>query len=455
MAIGLKVLLICQTFKSRKLYANTLPPLGILGLASYLQNYNISVDILDYNIERRPKVDFKEYDIIGLSVNMSNINVSLEFIKYIKIQNPKAKVIIGGPSCISNPQYFTQYENVDAICMGEGEGALLDYIMQESFIDGKEIRGLYTKTRKGHFAYGGSREYINNLDKLPFPALNKVRLHKYNVPISKTFPISSIITSRGCPFHCIFCFHSMGHQWRARSPINVVDEIEWQVKELGAREICIQDDNFSLDFNRAEQIFDLILNRNIKVKLQFQNGLRADLLNLGLLNKMYQAGVWLMGIAPETGSPKIMEQIKKNIDLEKVRQVVLWCKEIGISTFAYFMIGFPFETAQDLKKTASFIQELNTDFMQLARVVLIPTTPLFEEVINEGREDAFGQERGLFFGIPEHKTPEIDRRKVTQLIKQVHKNFYLSPIKMLRLLRILPLHQLIRLFIYSIRTGNI
>ncbi len=453
--MGPKILLICQVSQKRKLFISTLPPLGILGIASYLEKNGIWADVIDYNVDNGSKVDLKDYDIIGLTVNMANISTSLEYARYIKTQNSKAKIIVGGPSCISNPKYFTQSKNIDAVCTGEGEEAFLDYIMHESFINGKEIPGLYTKTRKGHFVYGGDRKYLSNLDILPFPALNKISLDKYDVPISKRSPISNIMTSRGCPFHCIFCFHSLGYNWRVRSPVNVVDEIEWQVKGLGVREICIQDDNFSLDVNRANQIFDLILKRNIKVKLQFCNGLRVDFVDFELLNKMYQAGVWMIGVAPETGSLKVMKEIKKNMDLEKFKQVVRWCQNIGINTFSYFMIGFPFETKEDFKETAFFTKELNTDFMQLSRVMPLPTTPLYEMAVNDDFRNTFNQEQGIFFGIPKLKPPEISDREMARLIKQMHRSFYLNPIRMIRLLRILPLRQLIKLFIYSIRTANI
>ncbi|MFH0826795.1 MAG: radical SAM protein [Candidatus Omnitrophota bacterium] len=448
------VLLIFQAPRKRNLYVNTLPPLGILSIASFLQRNNILLDVFDFTIQNRLDKDLKNYDVVGLSLNMANISTSLETIRYIKKQNPDAKVIIGGPSCISNPLYFTNNENIDAICTGEGEEAFLDYIVQGAFIDGKEIAGLYTRKNK-HFVYGGERQHKNNLDEYPFPALDKVMIHKYNTPLRKRFPVSSIMTSRGCPFHCTFCFHSMGHEWRARSCINVVDEMEWQVKELGVKEICIQDDNFSLDIKRAKQIFDLIIKRDIMVKLQFPNGLRVDFIELDLLDKMFHAGVWLIGVAPETGSPELMKKIKKCMDLEKVAQVVQWCRKIGINTYANFMIGFPAETMQDLRKTASFIKKLNPDFIQITRVISIPGTPLYETVTKDDFRNMFGQEQGTFFGVPKLIKSEMLSRDAVRWIKKMHTDFYLNPLKIFRLMTILSPAQLIRLFIYSLRTGNI
>ena len=452
-----RVLFVNESPVNHRLYINSLPPLGILGIASYLEKNGVDVEITDRNVKGSLPIDPNSFDIIGFSLNMANISKSIETIGYFKRQNPKVKILVGGPSCIANPRYFTKNKNIDAICVGEGEESSLDYITQESFTNYRDIPGLHVRTKEGHFVYGGDRPYLNDLDALPFPALDKINIRRYNVPIRKALPISSIITSRGCPFRCIFCFHSMGYKWRARSPVNVVDEIEWQVRTLGIREICIQDDNFSLDINGAKQICELILERDIKVKLQFQNGIRVDYIDHDLLKKMHMAGVWLIGVAPETGSLEVMRRIRKGMDLGRVKQTVQWCKEMGINTYSYFMIGFPFETKRDLEKTAAFVKELDTDFMQLSRTAVLPNTPLYESVYRQDRsiESAFSQEQGCFFGIPNIKIAGISNKETVSIIKKIHRDFYLNPFRMIKLMNILSLRELIKLFFYSIITKNL
>ena len=103
--------------------------------------------------------------------------------------------------------------------------------------------------------------------------------------MSQARPISQIMTSRGCPYNCIYCFHSLGRKWRPRSARNIVDEIEWQVNKLGVREISISDDNFTLDKKRAEDVCEMIIRRGIKVKIQLMNGIRADRVDKSLLKK--------------------------------------------------------------------------------------------------------------------------------------------------------------------------
>ena len=360
-----KVLLIQESPRRPKFYINKLPPLGLLGVASFIERGGIPVKIIDRNIEPKVKIAPEEFDVFGFSINLGNISSSLDSIRYLKKLNPRAKIVVGGASCTSNPVFFTNNEYIDAICVGEGEQSFFDYLLRDEAKDKENIKGMYIKGKGNKFIYSGDREYIKNLDGLPFVALDKVDLSKYFMPLSRGVPISSINTSRGCPYKCSFCFHSMGHAWRFRSPENVTDEIEWQVKGLGVKELCIEDDNFLLDLERAERIIDLIIKREIKVNIQLHNGIRIENINRRILEKMKQAGVWLIAICPETGSPKIMEQINKKVDKEKTKEIIDCCRNIGIKTYVCFIFGFPFETRQDIMMSTSFINRLSPDILRM------------------------------------------------------------------------------------------
>jgi len=449
-----RVLLMVKASAGSDLYANTLPPSGLLGIVSNLRKNNIHVDVSDLCIDDS-KISYEDYDIIGFSINSSNIAGSLELIKRIKISNHGIKIVTGGPSCISDPIYFTNNNYIDAVCETEGELAFLEYLKNRSYENGSSVPGFHIRTSGGIFKYGGKRQFIEDIDSLPFPAFDRVDLKKYSVPISKSSPVSCIMTSRGCPFNCIFCFHSMGYKWRSRSAENVVDEIEWQVNELGVKEICIQDDNYTFNPERAKRISEIIIERHIEVKLQLQNGIRADYVDYDLLKTMYDSGLWLVGLAPETGSSAVMNKIKKNMDLSSVKNAAAWCREIGLKTFSYFMIGFPFETRSDIEKTVKFTKELDTDFMQLARVVPFPGTELYNSVLTDELKNKFSYEQNLFSGIPEFRPADISEKELRNLIKKIHRGFYLSPRRIIELIKILPFMRLIKLFFFSIRTGNI
>ena len=229
--LNTKVLLIFHSSGDQKASIEVLPPLGILSIAAYLENRNIKTDVIDFTIEPDMRIDVESYDIIGFSINISNYKSSLAEIERIRKSDKNVHIIVGGPLCISSPEIFLN-DNINAVFACEGEEALFEYITTEHK---EEVKGIYLKSLK-NYVFTGERKYINDLDSLPFPALNKVDLSKYNNYPKRKLPISSIMTSRGCPYKCIFCSHTSGKKWRSRSPENVVEEIKWQVasiKQLG------------------------------------------------------------------------------------------------------------------------------------------------------------------------------------------------------------------------------
>jgi len=316
------------------------------------------------------------------------------------------------------------------------------------------VRGLYYKDENNKTVFNGERDRIRNLDELPFPDLNMVNYKEYDVIIKKKKYISSIMTTRGCPFSCTFCFHSIGKQWASRSPENVVDEIEYQVKEFGIKEICIFDDNFTMNVERAKEICRLIIDRKIKIILQFTNGIRVDRVDKGLLQLLKDAGLWLVAVAPESGSAETLKKINKKFNLDKVEDVVRWCHEIGLNTHSYFMVGFPWETEENINKSINFSLKLDTDLTQFSRVVPLPGTKLFEQMgldINNN----FVKDRGLFYGNVQHNVGQISEAEIHELIKKGYRSFYFNPLRIWRIFKMLSLVSLIRLVKYSFKTESI
>ena len=434
------------------MYINTLPPLGLLYMASSLEARGIPCDVIDRNTGDMRRIEASRYSVIAFSVNLSNIVRSFESIRDVKSESPDTRMIVGGPSCISNPEYFLKNDCIDAVCVAEGEKSICDFVLRDGSATGA-IDNLWIKDPDTGEVVRGSLKWIDDLDILPFPALNKVDLTRYRVPLSKHAPLSNITTSRGCPYGCIFCFHSMGRKWRARSAVNVVDEIEWQVNSLGIREMCIQDDNFSLDVRRAHEICDLIEDRGIKIKYQFINGIRLDKVDEELIKKFARIGVWYSVISPETGSERIMEKIKKGTTLKEIAETARLFKEAGIILYGAYMIGFPFEKREDILKTIEFAKKLDTTFAQFSIVTPLPKTELFD-IAGCGDGD-FDMEKGMFFGDVKCHVKGMTEAELKGMVKKAYRNFYLRPRKILELLRTLSWKKLFQLFIYSIKTRNI
>ncbi|MFH1182131.1 MAG: radical SAM protein [Candidatus Woesearchaeota archaeon] len=444
-----RVLMIFPTPVRRQTMLNTLPPLGILSIASVLEAKGIPTDVVDCHVTREMP-DFKDYGVICFSVNIANVQNTAQYIKEIRAEGLKPKIIIGGPQSPSRAEYWIKEYHVDGVFIGEAENSIYEYLLSEN---PTSVKGVVIE-KDGKPFYTGPRPVIMNIDDLPFPALDKVPIRNYNTPIKKAYPVSSIITSRGCPGQCTFC-NSRGGIWRQRSAANVVDEIEWQVNKLGVRELWIADDNFTLNRQRAWDIAEDIIKRGIKVKMQCKNGIRVDKVDKELLLKLKEAGMWLVAVAPETGKQETLDRICKGFTLERVREVVKWCKEIKMQTFSLFIIGLPWETLDDIGQTIKFAMELDTDFVQYSRYTPIEGTPLYEEVKSGGMllENEY-QDVGIHSGTLNYVPKLIDREEMRKVFKQAFRRFYLRPSKIINILKTLTPKDIYYNVKYSIEAGS-
>jgi len=359
------------------------PPLGLAYLAASIRN-KYHVEILDAVLEDWKRVDsqgvhgmsFKKLaekvkernpDIVGitgLSFIAENINKAIFEIKKI---NPKIKIIIGGAYATNSPQNLLKNKGVDIVVLGEGEAILpeiLDCLDKNKSLKG--IKGIYYR-EKGKNIFTGQREFIQNLDKIKFPARDLLKMEEY-FKIFKTGHGAegsgrcvSFITSRGCPFNCVFCSASKitGKKWRYRSPENVIKEIDELVKKYKITDIYFEDENISMNPKRMIQILKLIIDRGYKINLHAEQGMRADTLSFKILKYMKKAGFNEIVIAPESGVQRVVNNvIGKNLDLKKVVEVVKNCKKVGISLGCYFVIGIPGETKKDIRETIKFARKL-------------------------------------------------------------------------------------------------
>jgi len=436
------LLLVFASPKNRKNFINTLPPAGILYLAAYLEKQGHSVDVVDCNVSGFSFGQSEDYRVIGFSINIANIENSLDLIRKLTRKNPQATLIAGGPLPSAAPETFFPFP-LKAIFISEAEKSLDEYLRHP---DSQNQRGYYFRDGGGNWLFNGPRQHIPDLDELPFPALDKIDLRKYYTPVKKSAPVSILISSRGCPFKCTFCCQTMGSKYRMRSAANVVSEIEWQVKKLGVKEIAVYDDNFTLDAQRVEDICDLIREKGILVNLQLTNGVRADSLNRRLLEKMKLAGFWMIAFAPESGNPQTLERINKGFGLDKVKQCLAWCREAGIKTWAFFIVGFPWENDEMFEKTVNFSAAIDADIVHFTNCVPLPGTELYSQVY--GQDAAWKAEDSGFFC-----SRRLPGNNLTA--RAYRKAYFKNPGRILRLLRVFSLPDLIRIIWYTVTSRNI
>lgn len=443
-----QVVLVVEAPSRRNICPTRMPPLGALYLASALETRGIRTRVVDRNVDASP-LQLDGVDLVGFSINASNIDRSLASMRALAAARPGLPIAAGGPACMGNPGFFMRHAPVQAVAVCEADDALYDYLTAS---DPERVPGFYLR-RGDEWVFTGHRPWITDLDRLPFPDLSRVPLRRYRAPVGRRRPMSSIITSRGCPARCTFCLHVGGFEWRPRSPENVVAELEYQVREFGVKEVCIDDDNFTRDLNRARAICDLIVERGLRLSLQLRAGIRADHLDEDLVRRLKRAGVWLVSLSPESGSPETLRRIRKGFRLEDVKRAVGMLKREGLVTFACYMLGFPWETEAELRETVEFALELDTDFIQAARVRAWHGTDLFHQVEFLVDPEEVFRDTGLFCGELTHRVaagPEA----VEAALVTLHRRFY-GPRRALRILRVLPLSAVLRLALFSLITGNL
>jgi len=413
-----------------------LPSLGILYLAAYLKKSNdYEIKIADCGVENISYDDIgniaSEFqpDIIGITALTFVLLDVIAIIKSIKASFPNAPIVLGGPHPNLYPEETINLPGVDFIVLGEGEKPfkeLIDNISNREKL--KTIPGLVFKLN-GETVNTGHCELINDLDELPFPARQLTKYDKYFSIIAQKSPVTTMFTSRGCPYRCLFCDRPhLGKAFRARSAKNVVDEME-EIKKMGIEEIFIYDDTFTINRQRTVDICHEIINRKLKINWDIRA--RVNTVDEELLHLLKLAGCQRIHFGVEAGTQKILDTLKKDITLEMVEKAIRWTKKEGIETLAYFMIGNPSETLDDIKQTMEFTKKLDPDYINVSLTTPFPGTQLYTMALEQGiiKNDVwreFAANPSSQF-IPPLWTENFTREELLVLMRKFYGSFYRRP----------------------------
>ncbi len=318
-------------------------------------------------------------DMLGFTVTTGSLGAALNISRIAKKLRPDIKVIFGGAHPTALPESTLKNPEVDYIVMREGEQTFLEMLKNFDSQSFDGILGMGYKDDRG-IKINPPRPLIDNLDELPFPARHLL-VNKERLPPNA---FGGIFSSRGCPFSCIYCSsHTIwGKKVRYRSVENVIEEIKHVKKEFKTNHFFFVDDTFSLKTDRAIELCDRMIAEDVDVEWHCQT--RVDCINEGLVMKMKAAGCNCVLIGVETGDPESMKKIKKAIDLNKVREAARIFKKCGMPFNTYFMIGFPWETIDQINNTLSFMKEIDPTDASYAVVTPQPGTELFDMVKKEG-----------------------------------------------------------------------
>lgn len=356
--------------------------IGLGYLASMLETKGFWVKIIDVKLERMKFKNTLEAiksirpDILGITAMTHEINIAAEIAKAAKSLLPKIFTVIGGVHLTALPvETLRAYGHFDIGIVGEGEYSFCDIAVSinDKKYDFSHIRGVVYRNGSD-ILLSQTAEKVENLDSLPFPAWH-------------LFPMATeyiIITSRGCPYSCIFCMQASGHKIRKRSIGNIVGEIEKVLAERSPERFLFYDETFTLDRTRVFEICDSIIKMNMPRQMRWSVTTRVDCVDKDLLMKMKEAGCDHIEFGIESGDQEVLDRINKRITLKDAEYAVSIAKELGFHTEGAFILGHPNETLKTAYKTICFAAKLNPHIVQLGIMVPYPGTAV-AQMAREGK----------------------------------------------------------------------
>jgi len=422
-------------------------PIGLSLLAAVTQKAGFRVQILDLALESSPAtaeeklsqcLSGSKFDLAGLSCMTVEYQSALHTARLIRQKQPECRIIMGGQHPTIQTRKVLNEDCCDFVAVGEGEETFRELLTcLDEDRDTAFIPGLYCrKNREG--SDFTPRSLIQNLDELPFPAYDLLSMERYfSMESARYTPqhpkAMQIFTSRGCPWQCIYCHSLFGKKFRARSTDHVFGEIRMLYDRYGVREFMIEDDVFNLDLKRAKDICERIIQSNLRIHLQFGNGLRLEHFDRELAQKLAQAGTHHIAIGIESASPRIQKLIRKNVRLDHAREVIGWLRQYGIRTLGFFMIGFPFETTAEIQQTIRYAAESDLDEALFSIVVPYPGTELGRMADEIGLYDLEAVGRGGE-GLALLRSENWDFRTLKRLQRRAYLTFFAARGRFLRLL---------------------
>jgi anaerobic magnesium-protoporphyrin IX monomethyl ester cyclase len=342
-------------------------PLGLGYVAAVLEKNRIAVNIVDLSVSRGTEGKLGEVmveegtSIVGLTCVTENHHEAIRIARTLKAMDSDVLVVMGGVhATFASEQLLRRYEDLDVIVLGEGEYTMLD--LARAWMSDRQLRRVkgisYREGKK--IVVTESRKRIENLDELPYPAFHLLSLSSIeDYPTLKHRDrILPMLTSRGCPYYCVFCATSVlhGKKYRKRTAKSVVDEIEYNNKKYHANGVAFIDDIFTLDQERTEKICDEIQRRRLSIKWACST--RVDCVTPQLLRKMREAGCFNIFYGIESANDKVLQKVRKGFNLEQVRNAIRWTQQQGIRIDASFILGLPGETRETIGKMTDFVSEM-------------------------------------------------------------------------------------------------
>jgi radical SAM superfamily enzyme YgiQ (UPF0313 family) len=422
------------------------PPDWLAYTAAVLEKQGYDARLFDFPAEDWEKDKLRDLvrsdqpDIVVLDATTPSIYSDIECAKIVK-DAAGSTVIMVGPHVSSLPEetLINAAGAVDVICRGEYEYTVLDIVRcLENSHELSDVQGISYMVN-GEVKNTPDRALIADLDELPFPAWRHLNIMKY-FDGTRLYPYLDIISGRGCPFKCSFCLWPQvmhGRRYRLRSPVNVVDEMQYDIEHwpaLKKGELFFEDDTFTVNKKRAVEICDEILRRRLKIT--WSVNARADIYDADLFKKMKQAGCRMLLAGFESGDQQLLDNMNKKLRLDQSVDFVKLAHQAGLAVHGCFVLGFPGETKESINRTIDFAMKLDIDSVQFSAAIPFPGTDYYQYCKEKGlikaRSWADWLDDGEQSTVMEY--PGLSKQDIVGSVDKALRKFYLRPTYMIKFL---------------------
>lgn len=377
--------------------ASTEPAFGLACLASAASDAGFPVSVVEASAlgltpdQASERVMALEPDVLGISATTMGIPAAAAMAQTVKRHRPDTLVVLGGCHVSAIPvDTLTEFPSFDIGVVGEGEATLKEILTVRS--SAKPLAGIAGTVfrESGQVVMASHRTVIPNLDSLPLPAWSLIpgfpRMFRPSPARVRHWPCASLVFTRGCPNRCTFCDRSVfGSSCRAYSPERAVEIVRDLVTNYGVRELLMEDDTFIVSGTRIRNYCESLLAAGIKISWSCLG--RADRVDPELLSLMKRAGCWHVSFGIESGDAGILRQVNKHLNTDQIRDAVVMCRDAGIRTKGFFMVGFPGETQETLETTRRFACSLPLDDITVTHLTPFPGSDLYKTAEKFGKFD--------------------------------------------------------------------
>lgn len=410
------------------------PPLGMALLSAIWEAQGHTSQIIDAAALKLsvPKIIERinpATDYIGLTATTPEISSASAIARGIREKFPDISIVMGGV----HPTVFHEDLVRDKICdmavRNEGEAFITELAKGTPL---NLIPNLTWRNQQDEVTVNPDAVKYADLDRLPFPAYEKLPMHLYHSALgaARQNPSIGMVTTRGCPGHCTFCFSGMfGSQVRYMSPARIIEHIELLQKKYGIREISFYDDTFTANKKNVAELCELIIERGIK--LSWSCFARVDTVTPDLLLMMKKAGCHQIMYGFEAPDKKILKNINKHITLEQFQNAIQWTRAAKINIRGAFMLGNPGETQASMQRTIDYAKNADIQLAVFNITTPYPGTAMYNEFLQNN--SLLHQNWDLYnLGEPVLKLNTVSDEVVKQYYYKSYREFYLRPSFMLR-----------------------